>query len=104
MSSRLGALNFALQGGGALGAPTWGRLDRLLDERSLRIEAISGTSAGAMNAAALASGWAGGGRRGAQAALADFWTAIGASGHGLPAASRLLADLSRLFSPHQLNP
>ncbi len=104
MSSKLGTLNFALQGGGALGALTWGVLDRLLDERRLRIEAISGTSAGAMNAAALASGWAGGGRRGAQKALEGFWTAIGQAGSSVTAASRLLVDLSRLFSHHQLNP
>src|SRR5882672_12870583 len=61
---KLTALNFALQGGGALGALTWGVLDRLLEEPRLRIEAISGTSAGAMNAAALASGWVKGGRAG----------------------------------------
>jgi predicted acylesterase/phospholipase RssA len=56
-------LNLALQGGGAL---TWGVLDRLLEEPCLRIEAISGTSASAMNAAALASGWVKGGRAGAR--------------------------------------
>lgn len=104
MPGNLTSLNFALQGGGALGALTWGVLDRLLEERGLRIEAISGTSAGAMNAVALASGWADGGRRGAQKALGDFWTAIGESGHSLPTPSRLLIDLARLFSPHQLNP
>lgn len=98
------SLNFALQGGGALGALTWGVLDRLLDEPRLRIEAISGTSAGAMNAAALASGWADSGRRGAQKALSEFWTAIGNSGNSLPTPPRLLIDLARLFSPHQLNP
>lgn len=50
-------IDLALQGGGAHGAFTWGVLDRLLEEPWLRIEAISGTSAGAMNAAILASGW-----------------------------------------------
>lgn len=50
------SLNLALQGGGALGALTWGVLDRLPEEPRLRIEAISETSAGAMNTAALASG------------------------------------------------
>jgi NTE family protein len=104
MPHRLRSLNFALQGGGALGALTWGVLDRLLEEPPLRIEAISGTSAGAMNAAALASGWADGGRHGAKKALAEFWTAIGDSANSLPSAPRLLVDLSRLFSPHQLNP
>ncbi|HEX9452268.1 MAG TPA: patatin-like phospholipase family protein [Burkholderiales bacterium] len=101
---KLTALNFALQGGGALGALTWGVLDRLLEERHLRIEAISGTSAGAMNAAALASGWSAGGRRGAQQALSDFWAAVGASGSSLPVSNRLMLDLFRLFSPSQINP
>jgi NTE family protein len=47
-------IDLALQGGGAHGAFTWGVLDRLLEEKQLRIDGISGTSAGAMNAAALA--------------------------------------------------
>ena len=54
-------VDLALQGGGSHGAFTWGVLDRLLEESRLRIEAISGTSAGAMNAAALADGWTEGG-------------------------------------------
>lgn len=99
-------LNLALQGGGALGALTWGVLDRLLEEPRLRIEAISGTSAGAMNAAALASGWVKGGRAGARETLSSFWEAVGShritSGSG--ASAQLMIDLSRLFSPYQLNP
>ena len=47
-------VDLALQGGGSHGAFTWGVLDRLLEEPWIRIEAISGTSAGAMNAAVLA--------------------------------------------------
>ena len=62
-------VDLALQGGGAHGAFTWGVLDRLLDEKRLRSEAISGTSAGAMNAAVLADGYAEGGREGARTAL-----------------------------------
>ena len=54
-------VDLALQGGGSNGAFTWGVLDRLLEKSRLRIEAISGTSAGAMNAAALADGWTEGG-------------------------------------------
>ena len=46
-------VDFALQGGGAHGAFTWGALDRLLEEPWLLIDGISGTSAGAMNAAVL---------------------------------------------------
>ena len=47
-------LNIALQGGGAHGAYAWGVLDRLLEESWLTFDGISGTSAGAINAAALA--------------------------------------------------
>ncbi|HKR42441.1 MAG TPA: patatin-like phospholipase family protein, partial [Paraburkholderia sp.] len=54
-------VDLALQGGGSHGAYTWGVLDRLLEEPWLQIEGISGTSAGAMNAAVLASGHALGG-------------------------------------------
>jgi NTE family protein len=71
-------IDLALQGGGAHGAYTWGVLDRLLEQPDLHIEGISGTSAGAMNAAVLASGFAdGGGAEGAKAALAAFWERIG---------------------------
>ena len=41
-------VDFALQGGGAHGAFTWGVLDRLLEEPWLRIDGISGTSAGSI--------------------------------------------------------
>ena len=58
-------VDLALQGGGAHGAFTWGVLDRFLEEDRLQIEGISGTSAGAMNAAVLADGHAAGGREGA---------------------------------------
>ena len=51
------AVSLALQGGGAHGAFTWGVLDRLLEEEAIDIKAVSGTSAGAINAVALASGW-----------------------------------------------
>jgi NTE family protein len=57
----LPALNLALQGGGAHGAFTWGALDRLLEEDGFACEGISGTSAGALNAVVLASGWLAGG-------------------------------------------
>lgn len=56
-------INLALQGGGSHGAFTWGVLDRLLEEKRIDIEGISATSAGAMNAAVLAYGFATGGRR-----------------------------------------
>ncbi len=63
----------ALQGGGAHGAFVWGVLDRLLEDGRLSIEAVSATSAGAMNAVALASGLATGGPAGARESLHDFW-------------------------------
>jgi NTE family protein len=69
-------VDFALQGGGAHGAFTWGVLDRLLEEPWLRIDGISGTSAGAMNAAVLVDGHAKDGADGARAALENFWRRV----------------------------
>jgi NTE family protein len=69
-------VDFALQGGGAHGAFTWGVLDRLLEEPWLRIDGISGTSAGAMNAAVLGDGYADKGADGARAALENFWRRV----------------------------
>jgi NTE family protein len=69
-------VDFALQGGGAHGAFTWGVLDRLLEEPWLRIDGISGTSAGAMNAAVLVVGYAENGANGARAALENFWRRV----------------------------
>ena len=66
----------ALQGGGAHGAFVWGVLDRLSEEPELKISAISGTSSGAMNAAAYLYGLASGGAEGARNALADLWANI----------------------------
>ena len=108
-------ITLALQGGGALGALTWGVLDRLLEEPKLKIEAISGTSAGAINAAALASGYVNGGREGARKSLDEFWSSVGTASysigsstgvHGamLPNPQKLLLGLTRYFSPYQLNP
>ncbi len=74
------ALNLALQGGGSHGAFTWGVLDRLLDEDTLMFSGASGASAGALNAAVLATGLAEGGRAGAQAALRAFWMDVAAQG------------------------
>ena len=69
-------IDLALQGGGAHGAFTWGVLDRLLEERRLVIEAVSGTSAGAMNAAVMADGHARAGNEGARQALEAFWRKV----------------------------
>jgi NTE family protein len=67
-------LSLALQGGGSFGAFTWGVLDRLLDEPDCELDAISGASAGAVNAVLLACGMVEGGRNGAQSRLRRFWT------------------------------
>ena len=69
-------VNLTLQGGGAHGAFTWGVLDRLFDDGRLEIEAISGTSAGAMNAVVAADGMMNDGYGGARKALWNFWKAV----------------------------
>lgn len=117
-------LNLALQGGGAHGAFTWGVLDRLLDEEDVEINAISGTSAGAMNAAVLIDGYHEGGRARAKAQLREFWHEISLEAEkmapfgqvhvpeyisqipGLQWLSALNpADMmSRVFSPYEFNP
>lgn len=71
-------INLALQGGGAHGAFTWGVLDRILQDDDIEIAAISGTSAGALNGAALKAGMVAGGREGARANLQWFWEKVGA--------------------------
>ena len=82
-------VDLALQGGGSHGAFTWGVLDRLLEEPWLRIEAISGTSAGAMNAALVADGWTQGGAQAARAHLETYWRRV---------------SQASMFSPFQRSP
>jgi NTE family protein len=103
----------ALQGGGAFGAFTWGVLDRLLAEDDIAIDAVSGASAGAVNAVVMASGLARGGPVEARAALERFWSSAsergswsGLSGLGsFGGAAAVAFDLSsRLLSPYQTNP
>jgi len=105
-------IGLALQGGGAHGAFTWGVLDRLLQEESISVEAISGTSSGALNGLALAQGWMEGGREGARRCLADLWRRIASHSHAAAwiFGSRILAkqadarNLHRYFTPRQINP
>ena len=115
-------VDLALQGGGSHGAFTWGVLDRLLEEPWLKIEGISGTSAGAMNAAVLAGGWANGGATGARTALEAYWTRVSDAAAFSPlqrspldrlmgrwtldtSPAYIALDLmSRLVSPYDLNP
>ena len=75
-------INLALQGGGTHGAFTWGALERLLEDERLEFDGVSGTSAGAMNAAMFVQGLAEGGRAGAISLLERFWRQI-AGGHAL---------------------
>ena len=73
-------INLALQGGGAHGAFTWGVLDRLLEDDEIEISAMSGTSAGALNGAALKAGLLTGGREGARENLDWLWGRVGSLG------------------------
>ncbi|MBT9383009.1 patatin-like phospholipase family protein [Pseudooceanicola sp. CBS1P-1] len=70
------SIDVALQGGGAHGAFTWGALDRLLEEEDLKIAALSGASAGAMNAVVAAAGLMSGGPAEAKATLHRFWSEV----------------------------
>jgi NTE family protein len=115
-------VSLALQGGGAHGAFTWGVLDCLIEDGRLAFEAISGASAGAMNAVVMAEAWVEGGPEAARAALAAFWRHVSLDGHlsdeqrrafdGLiacwsPSVSPLGAWMnlwSSAFSPYQTNP
>jgi NTE family protein len=115
-------VDLALQGGGAHGAFTWGVLDRLLEEPWLGIDGISGTSAGAMNAAVLVDGFVKGGTVGARIALESFWRRVSDAARFSPfrrgpldiLLGRWTLDsspiylgmdlLSRLVSPYDLNP
>ena len=122
-------INLALQGGGSHGAFTWGVLDRLLEEPSLRIDSISGTSAGAMNAVALADGYTScesqdhaEASQNARTRLEVFWRAVSNSAKNSIVRRTPLnqfignwslehswgyhfsESISRLFSPYQINP
>ena len=107
-------LNLALQGGGAHGAFTWGVLDRLLEEEQLKFGWISATSAGAVNAAALAAGMAEGGREAARAKLRALWEGVHQAGvpdflrlnpflYSLSRSSQM-AQVASLWSPYEFNP
>jgi NTE family protein len=114
-------VTIALQGGGTHGAFAWGALDRLLEDDRLRIDAITATSGGAMNAVILADGYIRDGAEGARKHLHAFWKKVSVAAGMLPVRigvmDRMLSDigidfspstmamdyLTRLFSPYQLN-
>ena len=77
-------ITLALEGGGALGAFTWGVLERLLDVPSLRIAVVSGTSAGAMNGAMLVQGLARGGAAEARDLMETFWQRVAIAAGSVP--------------------
>ena len=115
-------LNLALQGGGSHGALTWGVLDALLEDGQWQFDGVSGTSAGAMNAVALAHGFAQAAQQHkdpedahlagcalARESLTRLWQGVGALGSltwGTPlsAANPLVGMMSQWFSPYQINP
>ena len=116
-------INIAFQGGGAHGAVTWGVADRLLEDDRLDVEAISGSSAGAVNAVAVAYGLHKGGCEGAREILDQLWRSVSdagafyspvranpfplndGAGDLLNAFSYSMFDMmTRSFSPYQFNP
>ena len=129
-SAKPAGIDLALQGGGSHGAFTWGVLDRLLEDETLALQGISGTSAGALNAAVMATGFVDGGRSGARTALRAFWLDVAGNGGcfgsmpvppDVPAGAWPAAGLAsfnldanpmyawfnqfvRAFSPYQYNP
>lgn len=116
------SLKLALQGGGAHGAFTWGVLDRLLEDDRVEIEALVGTSAGAMNAAVAAYGLGQGGPAKAKELLELFWRKSSEAGKKGPLQPspidklfsignmdfspmyHFFNSLSQVMSPYQLNP
>jgi NTE family protein len=122
MTSGALPIDLALQGGGSHGAFTWGVIERIFEQETLRVESISGTSAGAMNAAVLGHGYMVGGPKGAVAALERFWRSVSEAARFSPiqrtpfdvAAGNWSLDgspgylfydvFSRLFSPYEVNP
>lgn len=114
-------IHLALQGGGALGAFTWGVLDEILQDERVHIEAISGTSAGAMNAVVMAYGLHQDGREGARKLLRNFWRKVSVASSLMPFHANPLEALmggfnaahslpflaidamTRVFSPYQFN-
>lgn len=121
-SPRPKPVNLALQGGGAHGAFTWGVLERLLLCDEIVIDAISGTSAGAVNAVVMADGYLKGGPAAAIQQLRDFWHQVSTVACLSPLQPSFMEkwlgqmDMARLpgfmamdfftrmFSPYQYNP
>ncbi len=121
-SAPLQRLNLALQGGGSHGALTWGVLDALLEDGQWQFDGVSGTSAGAMNAVAMAHGFAHAahdykdpheahlaGCAKARETLTRLWEGVGTLGsllRGTPlsAANPMMGLMRQWLSPYQTNP
>ena len=115
-------INLALQGGGSHGAVTWGVVDRLLEDDRLEIGAVSGASAGAVNAVALAYGLHKNGAEGGKEALEALWRKVSDKGNiyspvratGLSSDGQMdflnsvsyqfFETITRTWSPYQFNP
>src|SRR5262249_21936318 len=118
-------VNLALKGGGAHGAFGWGVLDKLLEDGRLTIDAMSATSAGAMNAVAAAYGLSIGGPDGAREKLEEFWRRVSSAGQLYSPVRSLLGEtwpqgsgsdldfsptfflfqaMTHVFSPYQISP
>ena len=115
-------IDLALQGGGAHGAFTWGVVERLFEEPGLRVESITGASAGSMNAAVIAHGYMLDGTAGVKAALERFWRSVSEAASLSPVQrtplDRAMGNwslenspgywffdfFSRVFSPYESNP
>lgn len=116
------SINLALQGGGSHGAFTWGVLDRLLEDDRIKIDGISGTSAGAMNGAVLAYGMMEGGAGRAREMLERFWQAVAEKARSslfqpswidqaiapgnldFSVGFQVFDFMTRMFSPYDMNP
>lgn len=92
-------VSLALQGGGSHGTFTWGVLDRLSECEELDIQAITATSAGAMNAVAYLSGLATGGKEGGRETLEAFWKEVSRRGAPLDALKPAGLTADMLSSP-----
>jgi NTE family protein len=116
-------INVALQGGGAHGAFGWGVLDKLMEDGRIEVDAMSATSAGAMNATVFAYGYMKGGRDGARQTLETFWRRtsdagkmsspvkstpidawLRAFGMQEPMAYRAFEFMTHVMSPYEFNP
>lgn len=92
-------ISLALQGGGALGAYTWGALDRLLEDERIEISAVSGSSAGAMCGVVLVEGYEEGGAEGARKNLRAFWEGVAHAGQANPYRRTPMMAFLNAFKP-----